>query len=322
MDPSLSLKTVSAEGLQSLLERTCADAFLLARLHFEVFAQEDSCQFGPEFWITLSHRVRLAQLQGYDGILILHGTDTLAYSSAAMSFLTAAIKIPVVFTGAQKPLSVPRSDARLNFISSVEVLTTLPKSFKNRTLVVFGSQVFLGTRVRKRSAQDFDAFESPRFPALAEIGTELRWNKGIMLPKKNLKTVTRDPSLPAPRILHLHLAPGSITPETFRVKHISGIVLNLYGSGTAPTKNQLFMKTLRAWDRERIPVIGVTERYGPDLGVYRYESMKELHLKFFFEGKDLTPECAYVKLWLSLIGKDLPPFDRCWTDETSEKNKL
>jgi L-asparaginase len=150
----------------------------LAHVEFELFSNVDSCEMQPELWVELAKKIH-ERLNEFDGIVVTHGTDTLADTASALSFLLPNLKKPVVLTGAQRPLGEIRTDAHLNLIDAVTSAIHGPKE----VTVCFDSHLYRGNRVRKMSVSEYDAFDSPNFAKLGVLGVEARFEKGLVRPK-------------------------------------------------------------------------------------------------------------------------------------------
>jgi len=273
----------------------------------------DSCHFQAEHWFQLASSLyeslaqKNKQNKKYDGAVVLHGTDTLSYTAAAVSYLLSPSPVPIVFTGAQKPLSTLRNDARLNLISALEVATQAPKELQNRILVAFHDELYLGTRIRKKSARRFAAFESPRFPTLATIGSEIQYHEIIHhLPplknKKPLLTQFKEISefTPLPQILPVNLTPqfSSALAQPEFLSALDGVLLHLYASGTAPIHYGPFETFLENAKKMNTPIFAITEREDEIRSMGTYPSGKILLQWGALWCADLTPEAAFVKAWL------------------------
>ena len=302
----LEIPNLSASELKSWLKAQVPEMKQIASCDVDVVFNLDSCQFQATHWFELAAHIQEKQAQ-YDGVVILHGTDTLSYSAAALSLLLSPTQIPVVFTGAQKPLSTLRNDARLNFISALEVAANAPKELQNRVLVAFHDEVFLGSRVRKKSATDFAAFESPRFPKLASIGSSIRYHEVIQhlpaLKKGNPLLLKFKPSKHErrlPQILQVQMNPqfaSNLFTGTV-LDHLDGLLLTLYTSGTAPTAQPNFIRFLERARATLTPLFTITERAHEIPSLSTYAAGRELIKNKVIWCKDLTPETAFVKAWL------------------------
>lgn len=319
MSPGLRIRKQNTRELKQNLMKSVPELGLIAQCTIEVVSQIDSCQMHPGNWIALAQYIQ-TQLQRHkknpvQGVVILHGTDTLSYTAAALSYLLSPSPIPVVLTGAQRPLSALRNDARGNLISAVEVAAHAPAPLQNRIMVLFHDHLYLGSRVRKKSAQDFDAFESPRFPPLATIGTQIDYQPIIKhLPKisKQPSQVRRllsgDSSFPhysEPQILVTEITP--LVPrwlESVLKKHkggglkLDGVLLKLYPSATAPTQHKAFQLFLSALKKNKTTVYAVASGEGASPQLNIYPSGRELEQKGILWAGSLTPESAFVKIWL------------------------
>lgn len=312
MGPSLEIQKLGSKELKDWLHAQVPEMNQIAQCDVHVLYNLDSCHFQAEHWFELaSHLYENLSKKGpkkkYDGAIVLHGTDTLAYSAAAVSFLLSPSPVPIVFTGAQKPLSTLRNDARLNLISALELATQAPKPLQNRTLVAFHDQVFLGSRVRKKSARQFSAFDSPRFPVLATIGSEIQYHEIIehlprLKQKKPLLTQFKGTSemMPLPQILPVNLSPqfASALAQVPFLETLDGVLLHLYASGTAPTEFAPFRTFLEHSKKLSTPIFAITEREDEIKNLGTYPSGKLLQKQGVLWCADLTPEAAFVKAWL------------------------
>lgn len=309
MGPDLEVQNLGSKELKSWLHAQVPEMNEIATCDIHVLYNTDSCQFQASHWFEIAVHLHqnLFQKKRYDGAVILHGTDTLAYTASALSFLLSPSPVPIVITGAQKPLSTLRNDARSNLISSLEVATHAPRALQNRTLVVFHDHVFLGSRIRKKSARQFSAFDSPRFPILATIGSEIQYHEILNhLPKlKRTKPLltqfkSTNEALRLPQILPVNLTPqfpSSLAQSPF-LNSLDGVLLHLYASGTAPTDYAPFRSFLEKARTLHTPIFAITEREDEIRKMGTYASGKILeHEKVLWSG-ELTPEAAFVKAWL------------------------
>ncbi len=310
MGPTLEVQKLTAKELKSWLHEQVPEMNQIAKCDVHVLYNLDSCQFQAEHWFELAshlHQVLSSakKSQHFDGVVVLHGTDTMAHSAAAIACLLSPTPVPIVFTGAQKPLSTLRNDARSNLISALELATQAPKALQNRVLVAFGNQVFLGSRVRKKSARQFAAYDSPRFPVLATIGSEITYHEiinhlPVLKNKKPLLTRFKGTNAPLPQILSVNLSPQfpSALAQVAFLESLDGILLHLYASGTAPTEYIPFQVFLENAKKLHAPIFAITEREEEVRKLGTYPSGKELENQNVLWCTDLTPEAAFVKAWL------------------------
>ena len=143
----------------------------------------DSSDVEPSMWQALATLVR-DRYDDYDGFVVLHGTDTMAYSASALSFMLENLSKPVVFTGSQLPIGVPRTDGKENLISAVEIAAAKDQeghSLVPEVCIFFDSQLLRGNRSTKVSSEEFRAFRSPNYPALGEAGISIKYNRGAIM---------------------------------------------------------------------------------------------------------------------------------------------
>lgn len=277
----------------------------LAQLRLELFANLDSSELQPEHWQALAKLLH-QRLDGFDGAVVTHGTDTLAYTACALSFMLRGLDKPVVLTGAQRPLKEVRSDARLNLIDAVTSALHGPPEVS----VCFDSSLFRGNRVRKVSVAEYDAFDSPNLPRLGVLGVEARFASGL-----RARGPRRLESALDPRVFLLAVHPGmdpriplSILP------HVRGLVIEAYGAGNFPVgaASGRSLLPLFAQARKRgVPVVVVSQarRNGVDLTLYQAGSAARA--EGAIGGGDMTPQAAVVKLMLGLAQtRSLPALRR------------
>ena len=290
----------------------------LAECEVDILMNRDSAHIGPPEWISIANTIQ-KQWKKYDGVVLLHGTDTLAYTASALSFLLRPCLKPVVMTGAQRPLAALRNDARNNLISAVEIAAYGPRKTVQQVSVVFGEDVFQGNRVRKKSASDYSAFESPYQLPLAIVGTTIRYTDSKMLsPKKWAKPALLP--LFSNRVPMLHLTPGfsALLAQRSLLDTAEGLVLVAFPSGTAPTHDPTFLEFLRAAKRKFIPVVVVTEGSSQpptahttlQARKFDYSAGRDLEKEGCFRAGLMTPECAYVKTALILGQYNSPKSER------------
>lgn len=264
--------------------------------HIQHYAFEeliDSSNVQPHFWIDLATLIEKKYAQ-FDGFVILHGTDTMAYSASALSFMLENLSKPVIFTGSQLPLGAIRTDAKRNLVTAIELAagaTVIPE-----VCIYFSSQLFRGNRVEKFTSSHFDAFHSLNYPALAETGVEIRINelRMLSLPKKKLKVYKElNQSIGLIRIF-----PG-ITGEwmnnVLSTEGLKAVVLETYGSGNAPTDNW-FIQSLQNAIEKGIIILNVSQCSGGRVEQGKYETSYHLKRLGVISGADITTEAALTKL--------------------------
>lgn len=273
-----------------LLKERIPELSALASLDLELFSNIDSSEMQPEIWSALASRL-YQRLTGFDGAVITHGTDTLAYTAAALSFMLPGLNKPVVLTGAQRPLREVRSDARLNLIDAVTAALHGPKE----VTVCFDSRLYRGNRVRKVSVSEYDAFDSPNFPPLGVLGVETRFEPGL-----NAKGRFELKPQVEPAVFLLKVFPG-LDPSwvSSLLHHVKGLVVEAHGAGNFPVSPK-WGRSLRAVFKEaqkrKLPVVVASQahRNGVDLTLYE---AGQVALEYGAMGAaDMTSTSALVKL--------------------------
>jgi len=263
----------------------------------------DSSNVTPTDWL------RLAQLIGqyyseFDGFVVLHGTDTMAYSSAALSFLLEHLGKPVVFTGAQVPVGRTRSDAARNLLTALEIAAARhPRAHTVQFPEVglfFNDILIRGTRAKKVESQQFAAFKSENYPPLARAGISLTFaDKGIrLLPGARLKVHERLDE----NVAVLRLFPGitaAVVEAVLGVPGLRGCVLETYGSGNAPTA-PWFLQCLERAHQRGVYLLNVSQCQEGRVVQGRYETSAHLTNLGVIGGDDITSEAAITKLMFVL----------------------
>ncbi len=272
----------------------------LAHLELELFSNLDSSEMQPEHWSRLA-RLLYEKLPRFDGAVITHGTDTLAYTAAALSFMLPNLGKPVVLTGAQRPLMEVRSDARLNLIDAVTSALNGPKE----VTVCFDSHLYRGNRVRKVSIAEYDAFESPNCPVLGTLGVETRFELGRAAEGKPELRVELDP-----RVFLLKIFPG-LDPRLplSLLPRVHGLVLEAHGAGNFPFSKSLGRSLLPLFKqarRRKVPVVVVSQAHRNGVDLALYESGSAALQEGAISGGDLTPSAAVVKLMHALAWHRTP----------------
>lgn len=308
------LSTLSSKKLKKNLFENIPELKKIAQCDVKIIFNRDSSHMGPEQWITLAKVIR-KNWSKYSGVVVLHGTDTLSYTASALSYLLPKPKVPVVLTGAQRPLSEVRSDARQNFISSIEIVSKAPRPFGNEVMVFFHDVLLLGTKARKKSITSFDAFESSRYPVLANIGRDIEYTKSFYSIKKVGKIKKCMDSFSGSVVVcpvSPHF-PVSVYCDSF-LKSIDALILSVYPSGTSPTHKPEFREWIKKLKKMKIPFIIVTEHFVGGEDQVSYESASYLIKEGGLWAGMLTPECAFVKTCFILGQKDgKSKFKKYWS---------
>ena len=266
----------------------------------------DSSDVEPSLWIRLAHLVR-DRYDDYDGFVILHGTDTMAYSASALSFMLEGLTKPVIFTGSQLPIGVPRTDGKENLISAVEIAAATDENghaLVPEVSIFFDSVLIRGNRATKLSAEAFNAFASPDCPPLAEAGIRIRYNRGVIRYPDDWNRPLKIHDRLDTRVAILKVHPG-ITPELVTVfllaPEIRAVILETYGSGNAITR-PWFLSLVREAGKSKA-IVNVTQCKSGSVNMDIYATGRTLKLAGVVSGYDITTESALGKLFV-LLGEN------------------
>ena len=262
----------------------------------------DSSNIRPEHWIRLAQIVR-EHYHTYDGFIILHGTDTMAYSASALSYLLEDLNKPVLLTGAQLPIGAPRTDARSNFISALEIACAREhgRPLVTEVCIYFGYRLLRGNRSQKVESARFSAFESPNYPPLAEAGVHLNYNRYAIKPYDVTANLRAHGQMNT-NVAVLTLFPGGsrlIVENILNIPGLRAVVLRTYGSGNAPTDGW-FLDCLQQAIENDIVIYNVSQCSGGMVMQGRYETSERLAQIGVISGKDITTEAAVTKLMFLL----------------------
>ncbi|MBQ9891617.1 MAG: type I asparaginase [Bacteroidales bacterium] len=265
----------------------------------------DSSDVEPAMWVDLARLIR-SRYDSYDGFVILHGTDTMAFSASALSFMLENLGKPVVFTGSQLPIGIPRTDGKENLVSAVEIASAKGSDGSPRVpevSIFFDSKLIRGCRATKTDSSSFSAFRSPNFPPLAEAGISIRYNDALIRrPSGDLPLAIHDRLDTRVSILKIH--PG-ITPQVVRDilcgSQTRAVILETYGSGNAPSK-PWFLDLVREASGMGKILLNVTQCPSGTVDMDLYATGKALKEAGVLSGFDSTTESALAKLFVLMGG--------------------
>jgi L-asparaginase len=205
----------------------------------------DSSDMHPDFWIRLATLIE-KKYESYDGFIVLHGSDTMAYTASAISFMLENLNKPVIFTGSQLPLGVIRTDGRENFINSIEIAAASKDNTPMipEVAIYFENKLLRANRTSKLNAENFNAFYSGNFPALAEVGVHVKY-KHNYIRKPNFKKLIVHKDLDF-NVGILKLFPGiseNTVKSILNTPELKAVILETFGAGNAPT-NKWFINLL------------------------------------------------------------------------------
>jgi len=257
----------------------------------------DSSDMKPEHWVKMAELI-YENYNKFDGFVILHGSDTLAYSASALSFMLENLGKPVILTGSQLPVGEIRTDARENLITAIEIAATKinGKPAVPEVCVYFDYFLFRGNRTTKMNSAKFEAFQSVNFPPLAEAGVHLKFNAHLIR-KATTKKLKLHRKLDE-RVGVIRLFPG-MNRDWFsaqlKVKNLKAIILETYGSGNAPSQGW-FIEELEKAIKSGLLVTNITQCPGGMVEQGRYTTSSKLAKMGVVGGADLTEEAALTKL--------------------------
>lgn len=300
----------------------------LSRLNYELNAISfnpilDSSNMNPEVWIRIA-RIIQENYDAYDGFVILHGSDTMAFTASALSFMLENLSKPVILTGSQLPIGEIRTDAKENLITALEIAAK--KDEKGNALVpevciYFDYYLFRGNRSKKYHSDKFEAFQSPNYPVLAEAGVHLKFNTDAIssFAKESLKVHTH---LNA-NIALLKLFPGVSSKTVSAILNtpdLRAVILETFGTGNTCTDNW-FVELLRDAIARNILILDISQCVGGSVDLERYETSKHLKSMGVLSGYDMTFEAAVTKL-MFLLGQDSVQADLTQLVETNLRGEL
>ena len=269
----------------------------------------DSSDMDPSLWAELV-RIIYSNYERYDGFVILHGTDTMAFTASALSFMLEGLMKPVILTGSQLPIGALRTDGKENLLTSIEIAAAKNPDgtpIVPEVCVFFHEKLMRGNRTTKTSADNFDAFESNNYPILAHSGIEIQYYhhfikpydaNAVLVPHYDFNT----------DIIIFSLFPGiqpQVVKKILQGKWLKGIIFRTFGSGNAPRAPWLTKALSKATKAGKI-IINITQCSSGSVKMNLYETGLQLLEAGIISGHDSTVEAALTKL-MFLMGEGLTP---------------
>lgn len=242
------------------------------------------------------------EYENFDGFIVFHGTDTMAYTASALSFMLENLAKPVIITGSQIPLSEVRNDATDNIITSLWLAAHQPL---NEVCIYFNQELLRGNRSQKISAEHFKAFASPNYPPIANIGISIELHHKLLLsrPSKTFRLQKISPHF----IANFRLFPGFATTvlDYILQQPVRGLILETYGAGNAQNNDPHFLSFLKEACKRGVIIINCSQCQQGRVEMGQYATGNTLKQAGLISGHDMTLEAAHCKL-LYLLSKNLP----------------
>jgi len=262
----------------------------------------DSSEMQPEGWIDLVERIE-KHYQDYDGFVLLHGTDTMAYTASALSFLIQGLKKPIIMTGSQLPVGVLRTDATENLLSALEFASMERdgEALIQEVCIYFEYKLCRGNRAYKRSSNEFDAFSSPNYPALAESGVRMSVHEELLW--KSSESILRFQKKVDASVGVVTLYPGLDFTKLPVLDDWKVVLLRTFGAGNAPN-TPAFIHFLQRCEEGGVQIINTSQCVSGRIVPGLYDSSSALEQFKTLSAKDMTFESALVKVMV-LLGRNL-----------------
>lgn len=263
----------------------------------------DSSDMEPRYWVKMT-RIIADHYERYDGFVLLHGTDTMAYTASALSFLLENVGKPVVITGSQLPIGQLRTDGKENLLTSIEIAAARDaygRPVVPEVCIFFESRLMRGNRTTKTNAEGFSAFRSFNLPSLAHAGIHIKYETHLIRRPAPGARFTPHFLLDT-NVMILTLFPGirrEVVDTCLSVPGLKAVILKTYGAGNAPQKPWLVESIRQLVDRG-VLVVNITQCYKGTVEMHRYETGLQLLQAGVVNGYDSTVESMLTKLMFLL----------------------
>ena len=269
----------------------------IAEIETRILHNLDSSDLQPHHWVEMGRTVHEAFSGGgprYDGAVIVHGTDTMAYTASALAFLLPGLDRPVILTGSQAPLLAVRTDARANLVDACH-LATMPIP---EVAIAFDSRLLRGCRATKLDAWGMTAFGSPSCSPLAELGIDVVMAPHVLPPRP---LAPFDPRI-EPRVFLLRTFPGLDPSLVFAIlaQDVRGLVIEAFGAGNVPRLENSLVPAIDAATSKGVPVVIVSQSPRGAVDLRRYEGGAAAARAGAISAGDMTAEAALTKLMIEL----------------------
>lgn len=276
---------------------------VFANVDLRVLFNCDSCRMGPEEWVRLAKELDRFRDE-YDGFVLVHGTDTLSYTASLLSLMLPGFKKPIVVTGSQLPIAMPRTDAKTNLIDAINCATD-PRL--QEVAVCFGGRLLRGNRAQKVNASSYSAFDSPSYRHLATLGVDIDWHEEYLL--RNVGTYRPRFKLD-PNVVRIPIVPGSDPRMAYGdvwARGVRGVVLEVFGVGNMPdTIEAGWLPWLEEQRSKGLKVYLTSQCAAGRLHPELYRAGTAALTLGCEGGPQMTPECAVAKMMVCLAHPDIP----------------
>ncbi len=282
-----------------LIEQLPEFKFIKTDIDIYQFEPIDSSDMTPAFWAQLV-RIIHKDYNEYDGFVILHGTDTMAYTASALSFMMENLTKPVILTGSQLPIGMLRTDGKENLITSIELAAAYGEDGRAKVpevCIYFSGRLLRGNRSTKKNADGFQAFDSYNFPHLCDAGVDFNFNNHDILKPDFSRPMVPHTAM-NPNVVVFSLFPGiqeNLIRHVLSSRTLRGIVMRSYGSGNAP-QSPWMSQLLRNATERGVTIVNVTQCGKGSVQMDRYSTGHQLKMAGVLSGYDGTVEATVTKL--------------------------